>query len=141
MLLQVLVIHVARFLYEKELKRTIKVKCPVHHPLTLHMKREWFAENAPVKKGTYRLVSKVVHKGENPRCSWLQFERLSVLPLSNASSRLAGERAENGHYVTMARRCGQWMTCDDAKVFPASEAEVMQPNAYMLFYEICTGKE
>lgn len=52
---------------------------------------------------------------------------------------LAGAMAANGHYITIARRCEQWMTCDDANVLLASEAEVMKPNAYMLFYEMCSN--
>lgn len=61
--LQVLVIQVGRFTYEPEVGRTVKVKCPVHHPQTLDLKPEWFAQNAPIKRATYQLVAKVVHKG------------------------------------------------------------------------------
>lgn len=64
--MQVLVVHIARFAYEEGVNNTVKVKCPVHHPLTLHMQREWFADNAPVRNATYHLAAKVVHKGETP---------------------------------------------------------------------------
>ena len=63
--MQVLVVHIARFSYEEGSNSTVKIRCPVHHPLTLDLQPEWFAENAPVKSATYKLVSKVVHKGEN----------------------------------------------------------------------------
>jgi hypothetical protein len=61
--MQVLVVHIARFTYEEGQNGTVKVKCPVHHNVLLDMKQEWFADNAPVKQAQYRLVAKVVHKG------------------------------------------------------------------------------
>lgn len=44
---------------------------------------------------------------------------------------------EGGHYVayTYAKRQRQWMLCNDATVSPATEAEVLRAEAYVLFYE------
>jgi ubiquitin C-terminal hydrolase len=147
-MLQVLVVHIARFTYEEGQQGTVKVTCPVHHKTSLDLRREWFADNAPVKQAKYRLVAKVVHKGEHlPDCHASSRLLYTVLRHHFCIQRsikcvkgwfeFAGERATNGHYITIARRCEQWRTCDDAMVLPASEEEVLQPNAYMLFYEMC----
>jgi hypothetical protein len=58
---QVLVIHVARFQFEGG--EPVKLHADVHHPYHLFMKKGWFADNAPLKHGTYALRAKVVHQG------------------------------------------------------------------------------
>lgn len=39
-----------------------------------------------------------------------------------------------GHYICFCRRDEQWFKFDDSKVTLASEAQVLQAEAYMLFY-------
>lgn len=41
-----------------------------------------------------------------------------------------------GHYVCFCRRDEQWFKYDDSKVTLASETQVLQAEAYMLFYII-----
>ena len=41
-----------------------------------------------------------------------------------------------GHYVCFCRRDEQWFKFDDSKVTLASETQVLQAEAYMLFYII-----
>jgi ubiquitin carboxyl-terminal hydrolase 22/27/51 len=39
-----------------------------------------------------------------------------------------------GHYVAYVRNMGNWFRCDDAWVSLVAEEEVVQSQAYMLFF-------
>jgi hypothetical protein len=52
-----------------------------------------------------------------------------------------GESLNNGHYVCYLQREGNaWYLADDTKVFRVSIDEVLQANAYLLFYEKSDAK-
>ena len=42
-----------------------------------------------------------------------------------------------GHYTSYARHCesGQWLLCDDSRVFKAPIEDVLSSQAYILFYQ------
>ena len=45
-------------------------------------------------------------------------------------------KIDGGHYYCYARRDDQWFKFDDSKVTLASEAQVLEAEAYMLFYVV-----
>ncbi|OCK84919.1 ubiquitin carboxyl-terminal hydrolase-like protein 22 [Lepidopterella palustris CBS 459.81] len=62
--------------------------------------------NSPANSLIYELSSVVVHKG----------------------------KIDSGHYVSYSREGRDWFMFDDSKVVLVSEAEVLDANAYLLFY-------
>ena len=47
-----------------------------------------------------------------------------------------GEEVHGGHYYCFCRRDDQWFKFDDHRVTLASEKQVLDANAYLLFYII-----
>ena len=43
---------------------------------------------------------------------------------------------DSGHYICYCRRDDQWFKCDDNKVTLATEIQVLEQDAYLLFYVI-----
>ncbi|OCK99419.1 ubiquitin carboxyl-terminal hydrolase-like protein 22 [Cenococcum geophilum 1.58] len=64
--------------------------------------------NSPANSLTYELSSVIVHKG----------------------------KIDSGHYVSYSREGNDWFLFDDSKVVLVSEAEVLDANAYLLFYTV-----
>ncbi|KAF1808465.1 cysteine proteinase [Eremomyces bilateralis CBS 781.70] len=109
----VLTIHLKRFEHNKT---SSKIETKVKFPLELDMyPYTTRAKSHPIKPGSiqnpppscvYELSSVVVHKG----------------------------KIDSGHYVSYSREGPDWFQFDDVKVTLASEAEVLDANAYLLFY-------
>lgn len=78
-------------------------------PFTTRAKRKAVSPRG-IKPYIYDLLSVVVHKGE----------------------------INSGHYISYARKDGQWFQFDDNVVTLASEKQVLAAQAYMLFYIIRT---
>lgn len=62
----------------------------------------------PIPTCMYELASVIVHKG----------------------------KIDSGHYVSYARKNGDWFLFDDSKVVLASEADVLRAEAYLLVYVV-----
>lgn len=45
-------------------------------------------------------------------------------------------KIDSGHYVSYARKGGDWFLFDDSKVVLASEADVLRAEAYLLVYVV-----
>jgi len=45
-------------------------------------------------------------------------------------------KLDSGHYVSYSREGNDWFLFDDSKVVLATEAEVLEANAYLLFYVV-----
>lgn len=45
-------------------------------------------------------------------------------------------KMESGHYICYCREGNDWFMFDDSKVVLVSETEVLEANAYLLFYVI-----
>lgn len=45
-------------------------------------------------------------------------------------------KMDSGHYLCYCKRDGEWFKFDDSKVTVASEATVLNADAYLLFYVI-----
>lgn len=43
-------------------------------------------------------------------------------------------KLDSGHYVSYSREADDWFLFDDSKVVLAAEREVLDANAYLLFY-------
>ncbi|PRP77339.1 ubiquitin specific protease 42 [Planoprotostelium fungivorum] len=84
----------------------------VYRPL-LSLSRN-MSQNSPDKSTDYELYAVVVHFGS------------SIFV---------------GHYVAFVKNNGQWYLLDDSCVTHVSESQVLQQNAYMMFYQKTYGRE
>lgn len=64
--------------------------------------------NSPANTLIYELTGVVVHKG----------------------------KIDSGHYINYSREGDDWFMFDDSKVVLANEAEVLNAEAYLLFYMV-----
>lgn len=76
-------------------------------PYTTKHKEKGKSSNV-VHACVYELYSVVVHKG----------------------------KMDSGHYISYSKDKNDWFMFDDSKVVLVSEADVLQANAYLLFYVV-----
>ena len=76
----------------------------------------------------YRLAALVSHSGSTPFCGhYISWSRVTT------SSSIAGVANTNDNEACSAGR--HWYLFNDSKVSPAEEAEVLNAEAFILFYE------
>ncbi|KAL1975030.1 hypothetical protein VTN31DRAFT_5234 [Thermomyces dupontii] len=105
--------------FEHTLAVSEKVEGRIDFPLSINMlpyTTKAHQKNVNPSKYVYDLASAVVHKG----------------------------KLDAGHYYAYCRQGDQWFLFNDDQVTAASEAEVLNADAYLLFYtlrSLATGKE
>ena len=127
---QTLIISFRRTLWTKA-KGLHKDKRKVTFPLELDGTPLLSAHDVCVGGGSdchYRLAALVSHSGSTPFCGhYISWSRVTT------SSSIAGVANTNDNEACSAGR--HWYLFNDSKVSPAEEAEVLNAEAFILFYE------
>jgi len=106
-----LILHIKRFNASGITLRKLVDKVDFPIDLVLNLKPDQ-AEMSTKK--TYSLCSVIIHQGAS---------------------------LESGHFCAVSRVGSRWMLLDDSKVTEVSEEDVLQMEAYLLFYECVEGQE
>ncbi|CAN6226426.1 unnamed protein product [Urochloa humidicola] len=103
---KIMILHLKRFTYGNH--GSTKLYKPLHFPLQLSLNRDLLS--SPSSEGRkYELVATITHHGRDP---------------------------SRGHYTAHAKHAnGQWLRFDDDAVAPVGQNEVLQDQAYILFYK------
>lgn len=112
---QVLILHLKRFVYDKN-GGCKKLMNAIHIPHQLQLDRKLMSkERPPIRLRTYQLFAVLSH---------------------------SGERTDKGHYVTDAYHPAgrMWLRCDDDNVTPIAQGELLRFDnsslvPYLLFYK------
>lgn len=103
-----LTIHLKRFAFDLQRGYMRKIMSKVEYPSTLDM-APYVSKEKHIKKALYNLYAVLVHLGYG---------------------------CDSGHYFAYVKAPnGQWYRADDEDITPVSEKEVLDQNAYMLFYQ------
>lgn len=89
------------------------------YPYTTHHRKTQTAKSSAVINGN--------HNANSPSNS-LIYELSSVIVHKG--------KIDSGHYVSYSREGSDWFLFDDSKVVLVSEAEVLDANAYLLYYMV-----
>ena len=119
--------------YENKTVNPSKVDAKLNFPLQLDMLPYTSRAHRHKKKGLSGGVEPIDVDPSNPSTP-LHARSPGWYDLSAVVVHLGKINA--GHYVCYCRRNDQWFKFDDNKVTLASEAQVLQAEAYMLFYVI-----
>lgn len=137
----VMPIHLKRFSHSKSSSQSSKVETKIRFPLEIDFgaycaasssksKSKFEAENDQVSNGTANDGS-----SSKPSTSATKIECMFDL----SSVIVHKGKIDNGHYISYSRQQGhvaEWFRFDDSMVVQVAEKEVLNAEAYMLFYVV-----
>lgn len=139
----VLPIHLKRFAHSKTKAESNKVNTTIRFPFSLDMS-PWLSKEtkAPTTNGHHPEKNDDSDDGDTidvkPAAKKDKKEDSEPQkPIFELSSVVVHKgKIDNGHYISYSRQGNEWFRFDDEKVVQVEEREVLQAEAYMLFYVI-----
>jgi ubiquitin carboxyl-terminal hydrolase 22/27/51 len=134
----VLPIHLKRFSHSKTLKESTKIETRIRFPLSLDL-RPYTTSSSAKSKAKPEPASEddsedderevVKDKSDAPDPPLEPIYELSSVVVHKG-------KIDTGHYISYSRQGGEWFRFDDSMVVQVDVKEVLQAEAYMLFYVV-----
>lgn len=135
----VIPIHLKRFSHSKTLAQSNKVETRVRFPLSLDVTPYTTSSAAKSKQKSSVNGEKPTTNGtvDSEKEKSSGEKKTSVDPIYELSSVIVHKgKIDNGHYISYSRQGDEWFRFDDSMVVQVHEREVLNAEAYMLFYVV-----
>lgn len=121
-------IHLKRFSHSKSLSQSSKVETKIRFPFAVDLTPYSTASSSKSKEN-----GKVAN-GDGPAKVAAESTAPRIYDLSSVVVHKG--KIDNGHYISYARQGDEWFRFDDSMVVEVREKEVLDAEAYLLFYVI-----